>query len=69
MQFTIKTDEEEDGRYIAEVTELPGCLVYGQTRQQAIARVEALALRVVADKLENDEAIAVSLTLSFAAAA
>ncbi len=68
MNFTIETEQEEDGRWIAEVTELPGCLTYGQTRQQAVAKVEALALRVLADKLEHDEAVAAPLTVSFAAA-
>lgn len=53
----VETDREEDGRWIAEVPELPGVLVYGTTREEAIARVEALALRVIADRLDHGEAI------------
>ncbi|HMQ54717.1 MAG TPA: type II toxin-antitoxin system HicB family antitoxin [Anaerolineae bacterium] len=68
MNFTIEVEQEIDGRWLAEVMELPGCLVYGQTRQQAIAKVEALALRVVADRLDEDETIATTLTVSFVAA-
>ena len=69
MQFTIEYEQEEDGRWLAEVLELPGVLAYGQTVQQARARVQALALRVLADRLEHDEAIATIMTVSFAAAA
>lgn len=58
MQFTIEYEQEEDGCWLAEVLELPGVLAYGQTAQQAIARVEALALRVLADRLEHGEAVA-----------
>jgi predicted RNase H-like HicB family nuclease len=53
----IETELEEDGRWIAEVPELPGVVVYGQTREEAITRVEALALRVIADRLDHGEAI------------
>ncbi len=53
----IETEREEDGRWIAEVTELSGVMVYGLTREEAITRVEALALRVIADRLDNGEAI------------
>ena len=55
MQMTIEVDQEEDGRYLAEVIELPGTLAYGQTREEAIAKVQALALRVLADRLEHGE--------------
>jgi predicted RNase H-like HicB family nuclease len=48
MQLTVEFDREDDGRYIAEVLELPGCLVYGRTLAKADARVRALALRVQA---------------------
>ena len=57
MCFTIETELEEDGRWIAEVTELPGVLAYGASREQAIAHVEALALRVLADKIEHGEEV------------
>jgi predicted RNase H-like HicB family nuclease len=68
MQFTVEYEQEEDGRWLAEVLELPGVLAYGQTMQQAMARVEALALRVLADRLEHDEAVATMMTVSFATA-
>jgi predicted RNase H-like HicB family nuclease len=54
-QFTVETDREEDGRWIAEVVELPGVLVYGATREDAIRRVWALAAEVVADRAEHGE--------------
>ena len=53
----VDVDREEDGRWIAEVPELPGVLAYGPTRQEAIAKAQALALRVIADRLDHGEAI------------
>lgn len=53
----IEIEREEDGRWIAEIPEIPGAMVYGDTREQAIAKAEALALRVMADRLENNEEI------------
>ena len=53
----IEIEREEDGRWIAEIPELPGVMVYGTTRNQAIAKAEALALRVMADRLEHEEEI------------
>ncbi len=53
--FTIETEQEEEGRWIAEILEIPGALVYGASQQQAVAQVNALALRVIADKLEHGE--------------
>jgi predicted RNase H-like HicB family nuclease len=53
----IEIEREEDGRWIAEIPELPGTMVYGATRNQAIAKAEALALRVMADRLEHEEEI------------
>ena len=50
MQFTIETEQETDGRWIAEVPEISGAMQYGDTREQAIARAAALALRVVAER-------------------
>jgi predicted RNase H-like HicB family nuclease len=66
--FRIELEREEDGPWIAEVVELPGTLVYGATQDEAIARVQALALRVVADQLEHDETGREYLNISFAAA-
>ena len=53
----IEIDREEDGRWIAEVPDLPGVLAYGKTREEAIAKAEALALRVIADRLDHGENI------------
>jgi predicted RNase H-like HicB family nuclease len=52
MQLTVEFDRETDGRHIAEVPELRGCLVYGRTRSEAEARVRALALRILAHRIE-----------------
>lgn len=57
MNFTVEVEQEEDGRWLGEVAELPGTLAYGQTREEAIARVQASALRVVADRLEHGERV------------
>lgn len=57
MKLTIKYEQEKDGRWLAEVKELPGTLAYGNDADSAIARVQALALRVVADQIENAEAV------------
>lgn len=54
MLFTIETEQEEDSRWIAEILELSGVLAYGATREEAIARAQALALRVIAERLEFD---------------
>jgi len=56
MTFKVEIEREEDGRWIAEVCELPGVLVYGDSLEQARAKAQALALRVLADRLENGEA-------------
>jgi len=53
----VETEREEDGRWIAEIQELPGALVYGNSRDEAITRVKALALRVMADRLDHGEQV------------
>jgi predicted RNase H-like HicB family nuclease len=68
MKLLIELDREEDGRWIAEVPELAGVLAYGQTREDALARVQALALRVIAERLEHGEASPELLSVSFRAA-
>jgi predicted RNase H-like HicB family nuclease len=68
MNFTIEIEEEEDGRFLAEVIHFPGVLAYGQTREEAIARVQALALRVLADKLEHGEVTPELVSVTFGAA-
>jgi predicted RNase H-like HicB family nuclease len=55
MKFTVEYEQEEDGRWLAEVKELPGVLTYGKDPDEAASRAQALALRVVADRLENGE--------------
>ena len=50
----METERESDGRWMAEVPDLPGVLAYGATRERAIAHAEALAFRVIAERLEND---------------
>ena len=53
--FTIETEQEDDNRWIAEILEISGVLVYGNTQQQAITKAQSLALRVIADKLEHGD--------------
>jgi predicted RNase H-like HicB family nuclease len=54
-EFTVEIEREEDGRWIGEVTDLPGVLAYGSTRDEAVAKAKALAFRVLADRLEHGE--------------
>jgi predicted RNase H-like HicB family nuclease len=68
MKFRVEIEQEEDGRWIAEVVDLPGVLAYGNTSEEAQAKVQALALRVVADRLEHGEAGTDLVSISFAAA-
>ena len=68
MIFNIEIDREVDGRWMAEVPDLAGVLTYGATREQAVAQVQALALRVIADRLEHNEAPAELLSVTFHAA-
>jgi predicted RNase H-like HicB family nuclease len=55
MNFRIEFEREEDGRWLAEISDLPGVLAYGATREEAEAAVEALALRVIADRIEAEK--------------
>ncbi len=57
MNLQIEIEREEDGRWIAEVENLAGVLAYGETREDAIKKVKTLALRVIADRLENGESL------------
>ena len=66
--FTIELENEADGRWLAEVPALPGVLCYGQDRDEAVAKVQALALRVLAERLEHREAPAEFLNVTFQAA-
>jgi predicted RNase H-like HicB family nuclease len=67
-QFTIELEQETDGRWIAEIPEVPGVMAYGETQQQAIAQVQALVLRVIADRLEHGEMNLGVASLTFVAA-
>ena len=64
MKLTIEVDREDDGRWIAEVPQLPGVMAYGDTQAEAMLKAETLALRVVAEQLENGERRAVPLSIA-----
>lgn len=68
MNFIVETEQEQDGRWLAEVLELPGVLAYGDTPEHARAKAQALALRVVAERLEHGEIAPDLVSVSFAAA-
>ena len=67
MKFTVEYEQEEDGRWLAEVKELPGALTYGTDPEEAVSHAQALVLRVVAGRLETGESIP-ALMFSFSAA-
>jgi len=69
MQLTLTVEREEDGRWIAEVPELPGVLVYGASESEAMAEAEVLALRVLAERIEHGEAAPVPFSLTLPVAA
>jgi predicted RNase H-like HicB family nuclease len=64
MNFTLECEQEIDGRWIAEVPQLPGVLAHGSYSADAMSKAEVLALRVIADKLENGESEPVSIRFS-----
>jgi predicted RNase H-like HicB family nuclease len=64
MNFTIETEREDDGRWLAEVPEIPGALAYGATANEAMAKAEALALRVLAERIEHDESGPQSISIA-----
>ena len=68
MNFEIECDREDDGRWLAEVPQLPGVLAYGTTRDEATAKAQVLALRVIAERLEHGESRPQSISISVAAA-
>ena len=68
LTLTIETEREIDGRWIAEVMEIPGAMAYGETRKDAAAKAQALALRVIAERIEHGEDETALLSLSFRAA-
>jgi len=68
VSLDIESEREADGRWLAEVPQLPGVLAYGATRDEAVARVQVLALRVLAERLEHSESQPGSISISVAAA-
>ena len=68
MNFTIELEQETDGRWIAEISELSGVLVYGQTRGEAMAKAQALALRVQRNSLNTEKPPPDLMSISFHAA-
>ena len=68
MNFKIESEQEDDRRWLAEVADLPGVLAYGGTRDEAIARAQVLALRVMAERLEHNEAKPQPISIDIAAA-
>ena len=69
MNYTLECEQEDDGRWIAEVVELPGVMSYGATRDEAILKAETLALRVIAERLEHKEAQPTAIHIALPAAA
>jgi predicted RNase H-like HicB family nuclease len=68
MRYTVETEQEADGRWIAEIIEIPGVMKYGRSRDEAIGQAEALALRVIAERLEAGEQLVEPIQITFAAA-
>ena len=69
MNFSIECEQEADGRWLAEVSELPGVLAYGSSAEEATAKAEVLALRVLAERLEHHETPALNISISIPQAA
>ena len=67
MNFDIESELEDDGRWLAEVPQLPGVLAYGASRDEAMAKAQVLALRVLAERLEHGESRPQSISISVAA--
>jgi len=65
MSYRVEIDREEDGRWLAEVVELAGVMVYGSSADDALAKVQALALRVIADRIEHGECPSGPVSVSF----
>ena len=69
MKLNLECEREEDGRWLAEVSQLPGVLAYGASANEAMAKAEVLALRVLADQLEHGEVLPLEINISLPAAA
>ena len=69
MKFNLECEREDDGRWLAEVSQLPGVLAYGNSANEAMAKAEVLALRVLAEQLEHSEVQPIEISISLPAAA
>jgi predicted RNase H-like HicB family nuclease len=69
VKFNLECEREEDGRWLAEVSQLPGVLAYGASANEAMAKAEVLALRVLAEQLEHGEVLPLEINISLPAAA
>jgi len=69
MQFQLECEREDDGRWLAEIAAIPGVLAYGASANEAMAKAEVLALRVLAEQLEHGEAKPSDISISLPAAA
>lgn len=69
MKFDLECEREDDGRWLAEVSQLPGVLAYGNSAGEAMAKAEVLALRVLAEQLEHGEVLPLDISISIPAAA
>jgi predicted RNase H-like HicB family nuclease len=65
MSYLVEIEQEEDGRFLAEVIDLPGVMAYGDSHETALAHAQALALRVLADRLEHGEGPRGPVSVSF----
>ena len=69
MNYTIQHEQEDDGRWLAEVPELPGVFAYGANPQEAMSKAEVLALRVIAEHIEHGESLPIAINISIPVAA
>ena len=69
MNYTIQHEQEDDGRWLAEVPELPGVLAYGANPQEAMSKAEVLALRVIAEHIEHGESLPIAINITIPVAA
>ena len=69
MKFTLECEREDDGRWLAEISQLPGVLAYGDSTNEAMTKAQVLALRVLAERLEHGEAHPVDISISLPTAA
>jgi len=65
LSYRVEIEREDDGRWLAEVVDLPGVMAYGDSAEDALARVQALALRVLADRIERGEGPAGPVSVTF----